>query len=61
MKKPTNGCFLCTSLLLVLLVSPPLFAQVGTTSLHGTVQDKSGGVIASAKIKIVKTDQGIAY
>jgi hypothetical protein len=61
MKKPTNGCVLCTSLLLVLLLSCPLFAQVGTTSLHGTVLDKSGAVVASAKIKIVKTDQGIAY
>src|SRR6516162_443663 len=59
--KKTNGFILCTSLLLVMLASCPLFAQVGTTSLHGTVQDKSGGVVGSAKIKIVKTDQGIAY
>jgi hypothetical protein len=61
MKKPANGFIFCTSSLLVLLVSCSLFAQVGTTSLHGTVLDKSGAVIASAKLKIVKTDQGIAY
>lgn len=43
---------LSVSLLLAALSSNPCFAQTGTTSLRGTVTDKSGGVIAGAKITI---------
>jgi hypothetical protein len=53
----------CTSLTLplALLLSCSLCAQTGTTSLHGSIMDKSGAVIVGANIKLTKTDQGLEY
>ena len=55
----------CTSLSvsvpLALLFACCLCAQTGTTSLRGSILDKSGGAIAGAKVKLVKTDQGLEY
>jgi len=53
----------CTSLTLALalLLACSLCAQTGTTSLRGSILDKSGGAIANAKIKLVKLDQGLEY
>lgn len=48
-------------LLLGLLLPCSLLAQTGTTSLRGTVLDKSNAAVAGAKIKLVKTDQGVEY
>jgi hypothetical protein len=44
-----------------LLFACCLCAQTGTTSLRGSILDKSGGAIAGAKVKLVKTDQGLEY
>ena len=35
------------------------WAQTGTTSLHGTVTDKSGAVISGAKVTLVDMKQGL--
>src|SRR5690349_5302990 len=46
--------------LLVVLVAASLgFAQTGTTSLHGTVSDKTGAVIAAAKVTLTNAQQGL--
>jgi len=44
-----------------MLLACCLCAQTGTTSLRGSILDKSGGAIAGAKIKLVKLDQGLEY
>lgn len=61
--KKLSSCVLCTSLFLVLaLLFPPfLLAQTGTTSLRGTILDKTAAAVAGAKVKLVKTDQGLQY
>jgi len=33
-------------------------AQTGTTSIHGTVTDKSGAVISAAKVTVLNPAQG---
>jgi len=35
------------------------FAQTGTTSLHGTVSDKSGATVAGAKVRLVNRGQAL--
>src|ERR1700758_1777827 len=54
------------NLLLILIASlVALFAasgaraQVGTTSLRGTVTDKSGAVVANAKVSLTNTGQAL--
>jgi hypothetical protein len=42
-----------------LLLAPVCSAQIGTTSLRGTVLDKSGAVIAGASVKLAAPDQGV--
>lgn len=58
-----NVRIFCTSLSvpLALLLACSLCAQTGTTSLRGSILDKSGGAIAGAKVKLVKLDQGLEY
>src|SRR6516165_2015438 len=55
----------CTSLSvsvpLALLFACCLCAQTGTTSLRGSILDKTAAAVVGAKIKIVKTDQGLEY
>ena len=53
----------CTSLSvsLALLLACCLCAQTGTTSLRGSILDKTAAAVVGAKIKIVKTDQGLEY
>lgn len=51
----------CTSLPLALLLAICLCAQTGTTSLRGTILDKTAAAVAGAKVKLVKTDQGLQY
>jgi len=46
--------------LLALSLSCGLLAQTGTTSLHGVVTDKSGGVIAGAQITLVNAALGVS-
>ncbi len=36
-----------------------VFAQMGTTSLHGTVVDKSHGVVGGAKVTLLNPEQGL--
>src|SRR5262249_23600732 len=52
-----------TGLLMLALVSlfgsQVALAQTGTTSLHGTVNDKSGATVAGAKVRLVNTGQAL--
>jgi len=45
---------------LALLLIPNSFAQTGTTSLRGTVTDKSHAVVAGAKVTLVNTAQNFS-
>src|SRR6266481_1067801 len=52
--------FLCVATLLsFVLTGISLGAQSGTTSLHGTVTDKSGASVSGAKINIINTEQAL--
>lgn len=42
-----------------LLAAGQSFAQTGTTSLRGTVTDKSGATVAGAKVRLVNPAQGL--
>ena len=46
-------------LVMVLVVASFASAQTGTTSLHGTVTDKSGAVISAAKVSLYNAQQGL--
>jgi hypothetical protein len=48
------------SLVAFLLVSGSALAQVGTTSVRGTVADKSGAVIATAKVTLASAGQALS-
>jgi Carboxypeptidase regulatory-like domain len=50
--KKLNSFIFRASLFLALVFPCPLFAQTGTTSLHGAITDKSGAAIAGARITI---------
>ncbi len=50
--------FLALSMWL-LLCAPGVWAQVGRTSLRGTIQDKSGGVVAGATVKLAEAALGV--
>src|SRR5215467_2046747 len=51
---------LCAFSLLVFLFGPQVsFAQTGTTSLRGTVTDKSGGAIAGAAVTLANPVQSL--
>ena len=50
--KKMNRYISWVALLLALLLPCLLFAQTGTTSLHGTITDKSGAALAGARIMI---------
>jgi hypothetical protein len=43
---------------IALLAISGIWAQTGTTSLHGTVTDKSGAVISAANVSLENTQQG---
>ena len=44
-----------------LVAAQIMIAQVDSGAISGTVKDSSGGVIASATVKITQTDTGIIY
>ena len=46
-------------LILALLFSVPTFAQTGTTSLRGSVIDKSGGAVVGAVVKLQNKELGV--
>jgi Carboxypeptidase regulatory-like domain len=50
--KKLNSFIFRASLFLALVFPCPLFAQTGTTSLHGAITDKSGAATAGARITI---------
>ena len=56
------NAFLIPALLfgLCLLLSGPLFAQVNTGRILGTITDQSGGVIAGAMVVVTNTGTGVA-
>ena len=59
MRTSTYGrLFFLLSILLVLGVMG-VSAQIGTTSLHGTVVDKSHGAVGGAKVTLVNSAQGL--
>src|SRR5260221_13520398 len=45
--------------LVVLVVTSLASAQTGTTSLHGSVSDKSGAIIVGAKVTLSNAQQGL--
>lgn len=47
------------SLVAFLLVSASALAQVGTTSIRGTVSDKSGAIVAGAKVTLLNAAQAL--
>jgi hypothetical protein len=47
------------SALAFLLVTTSVGAQVGTTSLHGVVTDKTRATVANAKVNLVNSGQGL--
>src|ERR1700759_4172244 len=52
------GKFLAV-LLVCFVASIGAFAQTGTTSVHGTVTDKTGAVISAAKVTLSNPELGI--
>ena len=46
-------------LIMALLFSFPVFAQTGTTSVRGTVIDKSGGAVVGAVVKLENKELGV--
>ena len=44
-------------LALILTAGSLAYAQTGTTSLHGTVTDKSGGAVAGATVTLMSSEQ----
>src|SRR2546428_12121980 len=48
-------------LVLMLLISVPLWAQVSTSSITGIVTDQSGAVVPNAKEEAKNDDTGVAY
>jgi hypothetical protein len=50
---------LISSLVATLLAAAVVRAQVGTTSLRGTVADKSGAVVANAKVSLTNAGQAL--
>src|SRR5215472_8990849 len=47
------------SLVLALVTAGGVWAQVGTTSLRGTVTDKTGAVVSNAKVSLTNAGQGL--
>ncbi len=56
MRRGVYAMFFC----LLMLGSSVALAQTGTTSLRGTVTDKSGGAIVGAKVILTEPSQGVA-
>ena len=50
---------LLVSVVAFLLATTCAWAQVGTTSVRGVITDKSGAVIASAKVTLINTGQAV--
>jgi hypothetical protein len=53
--------FLSAAALGMLLIGPPLYAQVYSGSLTGVVTDPSGAVIAGAKVMVTDAGKGFLY
>jgi hypothetical protein len=45
---------------LLFAICAPMYAQVTTTTIHGTVTDQSGAVVAGARVTVLNTDTGVA-
>lgn len=54
-----NTLVLSLAMLAILLGAVSVWAQTGTTSLHGTVTDKTGAAIVGAAVTLVNTTQGL--
>jgi len=50
---------LLVSFVALLLATTRAWAQVGTTSVRGVITDKSGAVIASARVTLINTGQAV--
>ncbi|HKV23648.1 MAG TPA: carboxypeptidase-like regulatory domain-containing protein [Candidatus Acidoferrum sp.] len=59
MKLATLGRVFLTSLSALVLVVASAWAQTGTTSVRGTVLDKSGAAVVGATVTLVNADQGV--
>src|SRR5689334_25042983 len=47
------------ALIVAALAVTGTWAQTGTTSIRGTVTDKSGAAVSGAKLSLVNVDQGL--
>ena len=54
-----RGLLVCVLLVIGILVSPPVHAQVAGATLAGTVTDGSGAAVANADISIKNTATGV--
>lgn len=54
-----NTLVLSLAMLAILLGAVSVWAQTGTTSLHGTVTDKTGAAIVGAAVTLVNATQGL--
>src|SRR5215467_10728297 len=59
MKSSSAGRSLLISLVAVFLVSTCVWGQAGTTSVRGTVTDKTGAVITNAKVTLTNAGQAL--
>jgi len=60
MRRQIQGLLgLCSLAVMVCLFSGEAFAQTGTTSLRGTVTDKTGSAVVGAKVTIRNAAQGL--
>jgi hypothetical protein len=50
---------LAAGLAICVLVATQAWAQTGTTSVHGVVMDKTGAIIAAARVTLVNPGQGL--
>lgn len=59
MKSTLSGRYFSVLLLVVLLFAGNSRAQTGTTSLRGTLLDKSGGAVVGAAVRLSNTELGV--
>jgi hypothetical protein len=54
-----SGLRLVTVVVSLVALQTLVWAQTGTTSLRGTVTDKSGATVAQAKVRLTNPERGL--